>query len=76
MNEEIGFSAKNIMLAHQYLYYVSITPIWTDYEYDIFCKKNNFHGGGGSDCESSYSTLIKGIANHMRRNPSAYDKYK
>jgi NAD-dependent DNA ligase len=47
--------AELIMQAHQYLYYVLANPVWTDYEYDMFCKRNGLQGGGGSDCAKDYS---------------------
>jgi hypothetical protein len=47
--------AAQIMKAHQYLYYVAGTPVWSDYEYDKFCRDMKLDGKGGSDLESSYT---------------------
>ena len=46
---------QKLLKAHQYLYYVLNRPVLSDYEYDIWCKKNNLEGGGGSDSASDYS---------------------
>jgi hypothetical protein len=50
--------AELIMQAHQYLYYVLAKPVWTDYEYDMFCKRNGLQGGGGSDCADHYAPEV------------------
>jgi hypothetical protein len=53
---------EEIMQAHQYLYYCLGTPIWSDYQYDMFCRDNCLDGKGGSDLESSYPDYIKELA--------------
>lgn len=53
---------KDIMLAHQYLYYVLGEPAISDYEYDMFCKLHNLDGGGGSDRKEDYSQEIINLA--------------
>lgn len=53
---------EKIVKAHQYLYYVLGAPVWSDYEYDIYCRDNGADGKGGSDLESSYSNNNKKLA--------------
>ena len=68
----IPFNPESVMQAHQYLYYVIAEPIWTDYEYDMFCKAHGLEGGGGSDIASSYSMEVKILALEMHENPTSY----
>ncbi len=63
---------QDIALAHQYLYYVSSSPIWSDHEYDQFCKRHGIDGSGGSDLEDQYPKHVKAIAQHMLSKPSLY----
>lgn len=74
----IIYPPEQMVLAHQYLYYILTTPIWSDYEYDNYCKKHYIYGGGGSDLKSSYSSAIIALALNMRDNPSnfLYEEYK
>jgi len=53
------------VLVHQYLYYVLAKPIWSDYEYDLFCHKHSIDGGGGSDRASDYPQDIIDEANKL-----------
>lgn len=53
---------EKIVKAHQYLYYVLGLPVWSDCEYDIYCRYNGVYGKGGSDLESSYSDNDKKLA--------------
>lgn len=41
--------------AHQFLYYVLARPVWSDREYDTFCRQHGLEPGGGSDCADHYS---------------------
>ncbi len=65
MNEP---TPQQVMLAHQYLYYVKSCPVWTDYEYDQFCKRNNLDGIGGSDLASDYPPEITKLAYNIGRS--------
>ena len=56
---------EDIVAAHQYLYYVLATPVWSDYEYDMFCRDNNIDSKGGSDLESSYTEEQKQLARKL-----------
>ncbi len=58
-------SENQVMLAHQYLYYVISKPILTDYEYDQFCKKFGLDGNGGSDRAVDYSPEVIALAMTM-----------
>lgn len=69
---EYAPSPEDIVQAHQYLYYVHARPIWTDFEYDRFCKKHGIEGGGGSDLENDYPLHVKILANRMRAEPSNF----
>ena len=51
--------------AHQYLYYVAAKPVWSDYQYDVFCKEHGIEGGGGSDRAQDYSPEIIKLAEGM-----------
>lgn len=55
--------------AHQYLYYVKAAPIWSDYDYDMYCRSHGIEGGGGSDMEDSYSQEVKDYAHKMLARP-------
>ena len=48
-------SPERIMRAHQFLYYVKVTPVLSDYGYDMLCRDNGLHSGCGSDLASSYT---------------------
>lgn len=65
-------SLVDIMRAHQFLYYVLSCPIWTDYEYDQFCSRNNLNGSGGSDLTSDYEPKIIALATDMFNHPPLY----
>lgn len=55
----------DIVSAHQYLYYVRVAPIISDYEYDQYCRKHGIDGNGGSDRAGDYSGKIIGLADRM-----------
>ncbi len=63
-------SATDVMLAHQYLYYVAARPIWTDYEYDQFCNLHGLDGSGGSGLADKYPERVKQLAQEMLGNHS------
>lgn len=65
----MNVSAKDLMLAHQFLYYVRHAPVISDREYDEFCKSNGLDGGGGSDLASSYPTHVIALAERLTKNP-------
>jgi NAD-dependent DNA ligase len=54
-----------IVRAHQYLYYVRLTPVLTDYDYDMLCHRLGVEGGGGSDLASSYTVEEKRVADEL-----------
>ncbi len=66
------YTHKEIVLAHQYLYYVLARPIWDDYGYDLFCKQHGLNGIGGSDGASNYPQDIRDLAVHMQNNPEEF----
>ena len=57
----------SVMKAHQYLYYVKLAPVISDYEYDTYCREHNLFGGGGSDMECSYTDSDRALAASMSR---------
>jgi NAD-dependent DNA ligase len=57
-----------VMLAHQYLYYVLGRPVLSDHEYDLFCKRHGLRGNGGSDLEDDYTDTVKQLAREMTAN--------
>jgi hypothetical protein len=59
--------AQKIVRAHQYLYYVLCSPVWSDYEYDRFCKRHGIEGGGGSDRSCDYAPEEIALAESMRK---------
>ena len=62
--------------AHQYLYYVLSTHVWSDRDYDRWCDANDLQGGGGSDCADHYSTEVKELAEHILAFPKLYPPTK
>lgn len=62
----------DIIAAHQYLYYVLARPVWSDYDYDRYCRANGIEGGGGSDRASDYDPLVRTLAHTMHLDPLAY----
>lgn len=56
---------QDIVAAHQYLYYVLATQVWSDYEYDKFCRDNGIDSKGVSDLESSYTEEQKQLARKL-----------
>lgn len=58
-------SPADLQKVHQYLYYVLSRPIWTDTEYDDFCRKHGLQCGGGSDCAEHYSPQTRRLAHSM-----------
>lgn len=67
MNATAHNLTHNLMLAHQFLYYVKHAPVISDREYDLFCKANGLDGGGGSDLEESYPRHVVALANAMAK---------
>lgn len=59
---------REIMQAHQFLYYVECQPVLSDYEYDQFCKVNGLAGNGGSDRAADYPEKIKELAWTLKNN--------
>lgn len=57
-----------LVKAHQYLYYVLCTPVFSDWDYDMFCQKHGIEGGGGSDLECSYTDAEKDLAHRILQN--------
>lgn len=51
--------------AHQYLYYVRCAPVWTDFQYDLFCKEAGLEPGGGSDGAEDYSKEARRLADSL-----------
>jgi hypothetical protein len=52
---EARAGARQLVRAHQYLYYVLCKTVWSDFEYDRFCKAHGIEGGGGSDSARDYT---------------------
>lgn len=67
-----GIKPERLMQAHQYLYYVKGCAIWSDYDYDMWCRANGLEGGGGSDCAEDYDYTIKLLADDMARHPENF----
>jgi len=71
-----GYTAEEIMLAHQFLYYcgpaLGLSPIWSDYHYDLWCKEQGLESNGGSDSPSSYVPKVIVLAEIMHIDPTAY----
>jgi len=65
-------TARELMLAHQYIYYVLSDNVWSDYEYDQFCERNGLDGTGGSDCAMHYTIETVVLATNIRSNPQNY----
>lgn len=55
-------TALQLMRAHQLLYYVYATPVWSDAAYDLFCVRHGLPGGGGSDSLRDYSEEERALA--------------
>ena len=70
------YTVDEIIIAHQYLYYIEATPIWSDRDYDFFCNDRNIEGGGGSDLASSYPKYIVELAHKMKANPKVFSYEK
>jgi NAD-dependent DNA ligase len=62
------FTPDQVVKAHQYLYYIGPSPIWSDYEYDQYCSLHCIDGKGGSDCERDYSSEEKKLAKFISKN--------
>lgn len=60
---------ERLMQAHQYLYYIKCAPIWSDYDYDMWCRSHGLFGGGGSSLEKDYDYTIRLLADDMARHP-------
>ncbi len=65
MGETVTHTPADIVAAHQYLYYVLARPVWSDYDYDLYCKANGIEGGGGSDRANDYSSTVIHLAEKM-----------
>ncbi len=61
------------MLAHQYLYYVLSSPVWSDRKYDLFCETHGLEGNGGSDLARDYSPEVVSLAALISKMPHLYD---
>ena len=57
-----SMTPEEVMLAHQYLYYVVDLPVIQDREYDAFCDEHGLFGGGGSDRGQDYDWVVKDFA--------------
>lgn len=66
------YTPEQTMKAHQYIYYVLSNNVWSDYEYDQFCKRNGLDGNGGSDLASNYPPEVVELARAMLKNPQQY----
>ncbi len=62
--------AEVTVKAHQYLYYVLCRPVWSDYQYDLFCKEHDIEGGGGSDCADHYHPKVISLAHKILESTS------
>lgn len=56
---------SEIVKAHQYLYYVALKPVWSDYQYDMYCDDHGIEGIGGSDRAEDYTDRIKELAEQI-----------
>lgn len=65
-------SPNDLMLAHQYLYYVVSRPVLTDYQYDRFCEEHGLDGIGGSDLASDYPPAVVALAERITEVPWDY----
>lgn len=64
---------QQIMLAHQCLYYNG-DAVWSDFEYDQFCKKHGMDGSGGGGNYSDYPSEIVAIAEQLKQNPAHFNQ--
>ena len=53
---------EDFVKAHQYLYYVKSDSVWSDLQYDTYCKEHGLFGGGGSDSAADYAPDIIRLA--------------
>ncbi len=60
-----ALTAEEVMRAHQYLYYVKNSPVWSDYQYDMYCREKGLDGGGGSDRAQDYTETVKRLAESL-----------
>ena len=67
--KEVGVEV--VVKALQYLYYVKCTPAVSDYDFDLFCKRNGIFGGGGSDRAQDYMEAEVVVADRLLRGPHA-----
>lgn len=65
------FTPKQLQQVHQYLYYVVGQTVWTDWQYDEYCKEHGLEGGGGSDCAEHYAPEIREAAKALLRDGGA-----
>lgn len=65
---------KTVIRAHQYLYYVLVRPVISDYDYDMMCARHGIEGGGGSDLASSYSEEEVRLAKKMLEGEKGVDE--
>ncbi len=62
-------NAEQIIKAHQFLYYVEAKSVWSDHQYDAFCKLHGIAGNGGSDLASDYTREIIELARRIEHDP-------
>ncbi len=66
------YSPADIVAAHQYLYYVVATPVWSDHTYDAYCRMHHIEGGGGSDRARDYEPRVIALAKELLDDPTGY----
>lgn len=59
------------MRAHQLLYYTG-RSVWSDYNYDLFCKKHGLDGNGGGGDERDYTSEENALALEFIKNPNLW----
>lgn len=65
---------EDFVKAHQYLYYVKSDSVWSDLQYDTYCKEHGLFGGGGSDSAADYPESIVRLAEGIWRYHHQKDK--
>lgn len=63
-----------LLMAHRYLYYVKVTPVLSDREYDSLEEDYPDELPPGSDMESSYTDLQKHLAEKLMKRYQGTDK--
>lgn len=72
MPKQTNFTMEELMQAHQFLYYVQATPVWSDVAYDRFCKAHGLEGSGGSDMADSYPHKVRSLAAQIAYRPDKF----